>query len=96
MTSTGNVPGSAKTAWHVALLGGYDRRGAWQVPTRTVAISPVGGIDPGLTEATVPDDGATIVDRPWELAAAPSRAEPEERYRIAPRGETSMLATPRA
>jgi hypothetical protein len=31
------------------------------MPTRTVAISPVGGIDLDLTEATVPDEGATIV-----------------------------------
>jgi hypothetical protein len=61
MTSTGNNPSPAATTWHVALLGGYDRRGAWQMSPRTIAISPVGGIDLDLTEATVPDEGATIV-----------------------------------
>jgi hypothetical protein len=33
--------------------------------TRTVAISPVGGIDLDLTEASIPDEGATIVK--WSL-----------------------------
>jgi hypothetical protein len=46
---------------HVALLGGYDRRGPWRVRRRTVAISAVGGIDLDLSEATLPDEGATIV-----------------------------------
>ena len=54
-------PGTKTTAWHVALLGGYRRRGAWQVPARTIAISPVGGIDLDLTEATLPEGGATVI-----------------------------------
>jgi hypothetical protein len=60
MTSSG-TPDAQKTAWLVALLGGYDKRGTWQMPSRTVAVSPVGGIDLDLTEATVPSEGATIV-----------------------------------
>ncbi|WGL51652.1 LiaF-related protein [Nocardioides sp. BP30] len=49
------------TTLHLALLGGLDRRGPWEVRRRTVAISPVGGIDLDLTEATLPEGGATIV-----------------------------------
>jgi Cell wall-active antibiotics response 4TMS YvqF len=60
MTNPGS-PDTSKTTWHVALLGGYDSRGPWQMSPRTIAISPVGGIDLDLTEATVPDEGATIV-----------------------------------
>jgi hypothetical protein len=60
MTSSGS-PDSQSTAWHVAILGGYDKRGPWQMPPRTIAISPVGGIDLDLTEATVPEEGATVI-----------------------------------
>lgn len=61
VNSIGDGPSPPATTWHVALLGGYDRRGAWQMSPRTIAISPVGGIDLDLTDATVPDEGATIV-----------------------------------
>jgi hypothetical protein len=61
-----SAPAAKTTTWHVALLGGYDRRGPWQLRRRTIAISPVGGIDLDLTEATIPEDGATIVK--WSLA----------------------------
>lgn len=54
-------PGTSSTDWHLALLGGYRREGRWQLRRRTVAISPVGGIDLDLTEASVPAEGATIV-----------------------------------
>ncbi|WP_017934277.1 LiaF domain-containing protein [Nocardioides sp. Iso805N] len=60
MTESG-APESRTTTLHLALLGGLDRRGSWQLRRRTIAISPVGGIDLDLTEATLPDEDATIV-----------------------------------
>jgi hypothetical protein len=59
MTSPSS-PDTEKTAWHVALLGGYRTRPR-QLPDRTIAIAAVGGIDLDLTDATVPEGGATIV-----------------------------------
>jgi hypothetical protein len=60
MTSSGS-PATQATTWHLAILGGYDKRGPWQMPPRTIAISPIGGIDLDLTEASLPDEGATVV-----------------------------------
>jgi hypothetical protein len=60
MTSS-DSPVTKTTDVHLALLGGHSRRGPWQVRRRTVAISAVGGVDLDLSEATLPDDEATIV-----------------------------------
>lgn len=60
MTDSG-APTTKTTTLHLALLGGFARQGHWQVRRRTIAISPVGGIDLDLTEATLPDDEATVI-----------------------------------
>ena len=39
------------TSWHVSLIGGLKRRGAWQVSPRMVAVTTVGGVDADLSEA---------------------------------------------
>ena len=36
--------GKQARSWHVRLLGGMQRRGHWQVPADTIAISLVGGV----------------------------------------------------
>src|SRR3954452_13818362 len=65
MTNSG-PPAAKTTTLHLALLGGFARKGPWEVRRRTIAISPVGGIDLDLTETTLPDGGATIIK--WSLA----------------------------
>lgn len=55
------VPAEKTTTLHLALLGGLQRRGPWQLRRRTIAISPVGGADLDLTEATFPDGEATVI-----------------------------------
>jgi hypothetical protein len=49
------------TTLHLALLGGYAPRDRWHLRRRTIAISPIGGVDLDLTQATLPDGDATIV-----------------------------------
>jgi hypothetical protein len=60
MTSS-DSPDAKTTDLHLALLGGYARRGPWQVRRRTVAVSPVGGVDLDLSEAMLPDGEVTII-----------------------------------
>jgi hypothetical protein len=60
MTDSGAIDPETTTL-HVALLGGFARQGRWQMRRRTIAISPVGGVDLDLTEATLPNDGATVI-----------------------------------
>ncbi|GIF45643.1 cell wall-active antibiotic response 4TMS protein YvqF [Asanoa ferruginea] len=40
-----------ETQWHVGLLGGVKRRGAWRMSRHLVAVSAVGGVNADLTEA---------------------------------------------
>src|SRR5262245_35846231 len=61
MTNTSPAPAAKTTTLHLALLGGMRRDGAWQLRPRTIHISPVGGADLDLTEATLPGGEATIV-----------------------------------
>ncbi|MEV4619576.1 LiaF domain-containing protein [Asanoa sp. NPDC049573] len=37
--------------WHVSLIGGLKRRGAWRVSRHMVAVSVIGGVNADLTEA---------------------------------------------
>jgi hypothetical protein len=55
------TPAPETTTLHLALLGGFARQGPWQMRRRTIAISPVGGVDLDLTEATLPEEGATVI-----------------------------------
>ncbi|MBO2454550.1 hypothetical protein J4573_46205 [Actinomadura barringtoniae] len=58
--SVAEVPAESSTTVHVALLGGMARRSPWRMRRRTVAVSPVGGVDLDLTETETPA-GATVV-----------------------------------
>lgn len=55
------APAAKTTTLHLALLGGMARQGRWQMRRRTIALSPVGGIDLDLTEAALPDEEATVI-----------------------------------
>jgi|SRR3954469_6839096 Cell wall-active antibiotics response 4TMS YvqF len=61
MTNTPSAPAARTTTLHLTLLGGLERRGPWQMRRRTIAISPVGGADLDLTEATVPEGDVTVI-----------------------------------
>jgi hypothetical protein len=39
---------------HLALIGGYRARGAWQVPDALLVVAAVGGADVDVTEAPLP------------------------------------------
>jgi hypothetical protein len=39
------------TRWHVGLIGGVKRRGAWRMSRHLVAVSVVGGVNADLTQA---------------------------------------------
>jgi Cell wall-active antibiotics response 4TMS YvqF len=58
MTNTSTTAKS--TTLHLALLGGMARRGSWRMRRRTVAVSPIGGVDLDLTETEMPAE-ATVV-----------------------------------
>ena len=61
MTNAGSPAADKNTTLHVALLGGYAQKGRWPMRPRTIAVSPVGGLDLDLTEATMPGEGVTVV-----------------------------------
>jgi hypothetical protein len=61
MTNSQTEPAAKTTDLHLALMGGLARRGQWRTHRRTIAISPVGGADLDLSEATLPDDEATVI-----------------------------------
>jgi predicted membrane protein len=42
---------TAKTSWHVALLGGFKGEGRWRMDAHTVVVTLVGGADLDLREA---------------------------------------------
>jgi hypothetical protein len=54
-------PAAKTTTLHLTLLGGLRRQGPWQMRRRTIVISPVGGADLDLTEASLPDGEATVI-----------------------------------
>jgi hypothetical protein len=39
------------TRWHVGLIGGVKRRGAWRMSRHLIAVSLLGGVNADLTEA---------------------------------------------
>jgi hypothetical protein len=54
-------PAEKTTTLHLALLGGFARSGPWRMRRRTIAISPVGGVDLDLTEATLCEGESTLI-----------------------------------
>ncbi|MBW8484148.1 cell wall-active antibiotics response protein [Actinomadura parmotrematis] len=65
MTNSEQVPGTPapvpSTKLHLALLGGFRREGAWRPARRTIAVTPVGGVDFDLTGAELPAGEFTLV-----------------------------------
>src|SRR4051812_47987872 len=54
MGMTQRPDGKRSTRRHLALLGGFRERGAWQVPYDLLVVAAVGGADIDLTEAELP------------------------------------------
>lgn len=49
------------TQWLIPVVGGLERRGHWRLAERTVFVSLLGSADLDLTEAEVPEGGATFI-----------------------------------
>ncbi|HVQ93744.1 MAG TPA: hypothetical protein VMU51_22090 [Mycobacteriales bacterium] len=60
MTSSSPTPNSPRPSWHVALIGGLKRQGAWQVPAETISVALVGGAQLDLREATLAAPTVTV------------------------------------
>jgi hypothetical protein len=54
-------PAAKTTTLHLSLLGGFARNGRWQMRRRTIAISPVGGVNLDLTQATLLEGESTVI-----------------------------------
>src|ERR1700754_1818387 len=54
------VAGKPSKQWHITPLGGMRRRGAWRVPSSTLAVTLIGGADLDLRDAELDAPFVTV------------------------------------
>jgi hypothetical protein len=55
-------PSQSTTDWHIALIGGFKPRGAWQVKARTIVLTLLGGATIDLRQANFTSDVTEITN----------------------------------
>lgn len=51
---------TSRTSWHVSLLGGLKRNGAWRVPAEVITVAVIGGAELDLRTAVLEADSVTL------------------------------------